>query len=191
MDPQYRWQLGARDIDRARAPRLRQAALLTSAAVFLCARRPGERHPHARRACSPGYESVKNVDPDTYFDGSSNLTICLDGDLEDFADHDVQWSNMSHVTVRSAPGSWRSISSRIWIDGTSSDVTLYGLTLDASGFDAVAGQSGIAINGDRVALQAQHDHEPLRRGRILHQQRRRLRSRGRHADLPEQHLRLR
>ena len=44
------------------------------------------------------------------------------------------------------------IRSRIWIDQTSNDVTLYGLTLDSSGFDAVAGQSGIAINGDRVAL---------------------------------------
>ena len=32
-------------------------------------------------ACSPGYESVKNVDPETYFDGKHYLTICLDGDL--------------------------------------------------------------------------------------------------------------
>ncbi len=141
--------------DRARGPRLLRAALLILPAVLLWAGLSSEAGANHMPVgpCSPGYESVKNVDPETYFDGKHYLTICLAGDLEDFADHDVQWSNMTHVTVRSAPGSWRSIRSRIWIDGTSSDVTLYGLTLDSSGFDAVAGQSGVAINGDRVALQ--------------------------------------
>ena len=103
-------------------------------------------------ACSPGFEKVHNVDPETFFDGRSNLTICLTGDLEDFGDHDVRWSNMSHVTVRSAPGSWRALRSRIWIDDTSNDVTVYGVTLDSSGYDLNAGFGGIAINGDRVAL---------------------------------------
>ena len=140
--------------DRARGPRLLRAALLILPAVFLWAglANVASASHMPIGPCSPGYESVKNVDLDTYFDGKHDLTICLGADLEDFADHDVQWSNMSHVTVRSAPGSWRGIRSRIWIDGTSSDVTLYGLTLDAGGFDAVAGQSGVAINGDRVAL---------------------------------------
>ena len=91
-------------------------------------------------ACSPGFTNVRNVDPETFFDGRSNLTICLTGDLVDPGGHGVQWSNMSHVTVRSAPGSWRAIRSRIWIDDTSADVTLYGLTLDAGGFVERAGR---------------------------------------------------
>jgi hypothetical protein len=103
-------------------------------------------------ACSPGFEKVRNVDLETFFDGRSNLTICLTGDLRDPTGHGVQWSNMSHVTVRSAPGHWRAIRSRIWIDDTSADVTLSGLTLDASGFLGTAGKSDIAINADRVAL---------------------------------------
>jgi hypothetical protein len=104
-------------------------------------------------ACSPGFEDVRDVDLETFFDGRSNLTICLRGNLTDPSDHNVRWSNMSHVTVRSAPGTWRAIRSRIWIDDTSADVTLYGLTLDAGDFAAEAGASGLAVNADNVKLQ--------------------------------------
>jgi Right handed beta helix region len=103
-------------------------------------------------ACSPGYENVRNVDLETFFDGKSNLTICLGGNLTDPGDFNVRWSNMSHVTVRSKPRAWRAIRSRIWIDDTSADVTLYGLTLDAGDFTAEPGASGLAINGDNVKL---------------------------------------
>ena len=131
---------------------MRNAVVVAIAALFLgCTGQAlGSHEPVG--ACSPGFSNVKNVDLETFFDGRSNLTICLGANLEDTVDHDVQWSNMSHVTVRSAPGTWRAIRSRIWIDQTSNDVTLYGLTLDSSRFDTVPGQSGVAINGDRVAL---------------------------------------
>ena len=62
---------------------------------------------------------VRNVDLETYFDGRTTSRSASAGDLEDKADHDVRWSNMSHVTIRSAPGSLASIRSRIWIDQTS------------------------------------------------------------------------
>jgi hypothetical protein len=104
-------------------------------------------------ACSPGYEHVSGVDLETFFDGKSNVTICVDGNLGDGGDSNVRWSNMSHVTVRSAPGTWRAIRSRIWIDDTSSNVTLYGLTLDASDFVAEAGATGLAVNADNVKIQ--------------------------------------
>jgi hypothetical protein len=101
--------------------------------------------------CSPGFENVRGVDLETFFDGRSNLTICLGANLQGL-DGDVQWSNMSHVTVRSAPGSHRMIRSRIWIDQTNSNVTLYGLTLSSSVYSGPAGYGGIAINGDSVTL---------------------------------------
>jgi parallel beta helix pectate lyase-like protein len=104
-------------------------------------------------ACSPGYENVRAVDLETFFDGRSNLTICLRDTLTDDGDYNVRWSNMNHVTVRSAPGNWQMIRSRIWIDNTSSDVTLYGLTLDAGNFVADPGATGLAINADNVTLQ--------------------------------------
>lgn len=131
---------------------MRHAVVLATAALFLgsTGQALGSHEPVG--ACSAGFSNVRNVDLETFFDGRSNLTICLTGNLEDFVDHDVQWSNMSHVTIRSAPGAWRAIRSRIWIDQTSNDVTFYGLTLDSSRFDTVPGQSGMAINGDRVAL---------------------------------------
>ena len=102
--------------------------------------------------CSPGYEQVRDVDLETFFDGKQNLTICLAGNLSAPPDFNVRWSNMHHVTVRSAPGTWRAIRSRIWIDDTSSEVTLYGLTLDAGDFTAEAGATGLAINADGVNL---------------------------------------
>lgn len=103
--------------------------------------------------CSPGFENVRNVDLETFFDGRSNVTICLRENLSDPGDFNVRWSNMSHVTIRSAPSTWRSIRSRIWIDDTSSNVTLYGLTLDGGDFTAEAGATGLAINADAVKLQ--------------------------------------
>jgi parallel beta helix pectate lyase-like protein len=102
--------------------------------------------------CSPGFEDVRDVNPETFFDGRSNLTICLRGNLSDPPGFNVRWSNMHHVTVRSAPGFWRSIRSRIWIDDTSSDVTLYGLTLDGGDYAAEPGASNLAINADNVKL---------------------------------------
>lgn len=102
--------------------------------------------------CSPGYEDVRDVDLETFFDGKQNLTICLGGNLSAPPDFNVRWSGMRHVAVRSAPGSWRSIRSRIWIDDTSSEVALYGLTLDAGDFTAEAGASGLAINADGVTI---------------------------------------
>ena len=104
-------------------------------------------------SCSPGYENVTGVDLETYFDGKSNLTICLGGNLTDTVDGNVRWSNMSHVTVRSAPSSWRSIRSRIWIDNTSSNVTLFGLTLDSNLYSGTANVAGLAINANDVKLQ--------------------------------------
>jgi hypothetical protein len=104
-------------------------------------------------ACTPGYENVRGVDLETFFDGKSNVTICLGSNLADFGDFSVRWSNMNHVTVRSAPGSLRLIRSRIWIDDTSTNVSLYGLSLDASGFVAEPGATGLAINADNVKLQ--------------------------------------
>lgn len=44
-------------------------------------------------SCSPGYENVTGVDLETYFDGKSNLTICLGGNLADTVDGNVRWSN--------------------------------------------------------------------------------------------------
>jgi len=102
--------------------------------------------------CSPGYENVRNVDLETFFDGKRNLTICLGGNLSAPPDFDVRWSNMSHVTVRSAPGAWHAIRSRIWIDDTSSEVMLHGLTLDAGDFTSEPGASGLAINADGVTI---------------------------------------
>jgi hypothetical protein len=129
-----------------------RALLVTAAAVFLAVATPSRAVHEPVGSCSPGFENVRNVDLETFFDGKANLTICLGGNLEDMADHNVKWSNMSHVTVRSAPGSWRAIRSRIWIDESSSDVTLSGLTLDSSGYDGATGYAGLAVNGDRVAL---------------------------------------
>ena len=103
-------------------------------------------------ACSPGYENVHDVDLETFFDGKQNLTICLGGNLSAPPDFNVRWSDMHHVTVRSAPGAWRAIRSRIWIDETSSEVTLHGLTLDAGDFTAEAGATGLAINADVVTI---------------------------------------
>jgi hypothetical protein len=96
---------------------------------------------------------VRGVDLETFFDGKSNVTICLTGNLADNGDLNVRWSNMRHVTVRSAPQHWHLITSRIWIDDTSSEVTLYGLSLSAAGFAAEAGASTLAINADDVRLQ--------------------------------------
>ena len=93
------------------------------------------------------------MDLETFFDGRSNLTICLRDSLTDPGDFNVRWSNMTHVTVRSAPGTWRTIRSRIWIDDTNTDVTLYGLTLDAGDFVAEPGATGLAVNADNVKLQ--------------------------------------
>jgi hypothetical protein len=103
--------------------------------------------------CSPGYENVRAVDLETFFDGRSNLTICLRGDLTELGNFNVRWSNMNHVTVRSAPGTWRTIRSRIWIDNTSRNVSLYGLTLDAGDFTDEPGATGLAINADNVKVQ--------------------------------------
>ena len=102
--------------------------------------------------CSPGYEDVRNVDLETFFDGKRNLTVCLGGNLSAPPDFNVRWSNMSHVTVRSAPGAWHAIRSRIWIDDTSSEVMLHGLTLDAGDFTAEPGATGLAINADDVTV---------------------------------------
>src|SRR5687768_4837763 len=136
----------------ARGRRPWRALPLIAAACFLSAAASAPAAHEPVGPCSPGFENVRNVDLETFFDGRTNLTICLAGNLEDMGDHDVKWSNMSHVTVRSAPGSWRSIRSRIWIDQSSADVTVYGLTLDSSGYDLNPGYSGVALNGDRVAL---------------------------------------
>ncbi|MGH2979485.1 MAG: right-handed parallel beta-helix repeat-containing protein [Solirubrobacterales bacterium] len=103
--------------------------------------------------CSPGYGNVRGVDLETFFDGKSNVTICLRGNLTDFGDFNVRWSNMNHVTVRSAPGTWHYIRSRIWIDNASDNVSLYGLTLDAGDFAAEPGATGLAINADNVRLE--------------------------------------
>jgi hypothetical protein len=103
--------------------------------------------------CSPGFEDVRNVDLETFFDGRANVTICLRGNLTDPGDFNVRWSNMQHVTVRSAPATWRMIRSRIWIDDTNSNVTLYGLTLDAGDFVSEPGATGLAINADDVRLE--------------------------------------
>jgi hypothetical protein len=134
---------------------LRRAGLACAAAaalVVLTCAGPARATHDPVGACSPGYENVRGVDLETFFDGKSNLTICLGGTLTDPGDYSVRWSNMSHVTVRSKPGAWRAIRSRIWIDDTSSDVTLYGLTLDAGDFVAEPGATGLAINGDNVKL---------------------------------------
>jgi hypothetical protein len=133
---------------------VRRVGLACAGALLLLAALAGQ----ARAAhdpvgdCSPGYENVRGVDLETYFDGKSNLTICLRDNLADLGDFSVRWSNMHHVTVRSAPGTWRAIRSRIWIDETSSDVTLHGLTLDAGDFVAEPGATGLAINADDVKL---------------------------------------
>ena len=81
------------------------------------------------------------------------MTICLKGNLTDFGDFNVRWSNMNHVTVRSAPGTWHAIRSRIWIDDTNANVSLYGLTLDSGDFVTDPGATGLAINADNVMLQ--------------------------------------
>ena len=128
-------------------------ACATTIVVAMWAAAPAPASHDPVGACSPGYERVRGVDLETFFDGRSNLTICLDGSLSDFGDFNVRWSNLSHVTVRSAPGTWWGIRSRIWIDDTSSNVTLYGLTLDAGDFVSEAGASGLAINADNVKLQ--------------------------------------
>jgi hypothetical protein len=140
--------------DRARGVGKTRLALLLAPALLLWPGSPGTAGAvHSPVGpCSPRYLAVKDVDLETFFDGKTNLTICLAGDLEDKVSHDVQWSNMSHVTVRSAPGTWRSIRSRIWIDETSSNVTIYGLTLDAGDYDGTPGYAGIAVNGDNVIL---------------------------------------
>jgi hypothetical protein len=122
------------------------------AALFLLAPSASHAAHEPVGACSPGFENVRNVDLETFFDGKANLTICLGGSLEDLGDHDVKWSNMSHVTVRSAPGSWRAIRSRLWVDESSADVTLHGLTVDSSRYDLNPGFGGVALNGDRLAL---------------------------------------
>ena len=138
---------------RARARRLRWALpALALAALVLGAAGPAHAAHEPVGACSPGFENVRNVNLETFFDGRSNLTICLTGDLADPTGQGVKWSDMSHVTIRSAPGAWRAIRSRIWIDDTSADVTLYGLTLDSGNFAGTPGTSGLAINADRVAL---------------------------------------
>jgi hypothetical protein len=131
-----------------------RAVLACAAALaLLCAlAAPAPAAHYPAGVCSPGYENVRNVDLETFFDGKSNLTICLGGNLSDPGDFNVRWSGMRHVTVRSAPGTWRAIRSRIWIDDTSSEVMLYGLTLDAGDFTAEAGATGLAINADDVDL---------------------------------------
>jgi parallel beta helix pectate lyase-like protein len=141
---------------RATARSIVPRAALACAAALLCvmATTPPAAATHDPvGACSPGYENVRAVDLETFFDDKSNLTICLRGTLTDDDDHNVRWSNMHHVTVRSAPGHWHGIRSRIWIDNTSSDVTLYGLTIDAGGFVAEPGATSLAINADNVTLQ--------------------------------------
>jgi hypothetical protein len=138
----------------ARFP-VRRVALASAAALLavLAAVPPAHAAHDPAGACSPGYENIRGADLETYFDGKSNLTICLGANLADFGDFNVRWSNMNHVTVRSAPGTWRAIRSRIWIDNTSNDVSLYGLTLDAGDFVSEEGASGLAINADNVKLQ--------------------------------------
>ena len=135
-------------------PLARRAALACAAALaLLCALAPSAPAAHTPvGACSPGYENVRGVDLETFFDGKSDLTICLGENLSDLGDFNVRWSGMRHVTVRSAPGTWRAIRSRIWIDETSSEVTLHGLTLDAGDFTAEPGATGLAINGDGVTI---------------------------------------
>lgn len=135
-------------------PLVRRVALACAVALALLAARaapaPATHEPVGD--CSPGYEQVRDVDLETFFDGRQNLTICLAGNLSAPPDFNVRWSNMRHVTVRSAPGTWHSIRSRIWIDDTSSEVTLHGLTLDAGDFTAEPGATGIAVNADGVTL---------------------------------------
>jgi hypothetical protein len=139
----------------ATAPSLSRAAVracLVAALMLLAAAAPARATHDPVGGCSPGYESVRGVDLETFFDGRANVTICLTGNLADYGDFNVRWSNMSHVTVRSAPGMWRAIRSRIWIDDTSSNVSLYGLTLDAGDFAEQPGITGLAINADDVVL---------------------------------------
>ncbi len=126
---------------------------LVAALTLLAGAAPAQATHNPVGACSPGFENVRGVDLETFFDGRANLTICLGGNLTDLGDANVRWSNMRHVTVRSAPGTWRAIRSRIWIDDTNADVSLYGLTLDSGDFVAEPGSTGLAINADNVMLQ--------------------------------------
>ncbi len=135
---------------RSRLPWLALPLLAVALFLALASRANAAHEPLG--PCSPGFENVRNIDPETFFDGRSNLTICLAGDVVDPTGRGVQWSNMSHVTIRSAPGAWRAIRSRIWIDETSADVTLLALTLDSSRFEGTPGKAGVAVNADRVAL---------------------------------------
>ncbi len=129
------------------------SACLVAALMLLAVAAPAQATHDPVGGCSPGFENVRDVDLETFFDGKSNVTICLGGNLTDLGDFNVRWSNMRHVTVRSAPGTWRAIRSRIWIDDTSSNVSLYGLTLDSGDFVAEPGATGLAINADNVMLQ--------------------------------------
>jgi hypothetical protein len=133
--------------------RLTVPACVIAALMLLASAVPAQATHEPVGGCSPGFENVRNVDLETFFDGRANVTICLRGNLTDFGDFNVRWSNMRHVTVRSAPGTWRAIRSRIWIDDTSSNVSLYGLTLDAGDFVDQPGITGLAINADNVTLQ--------------------------------------
>ena len=153
-------QAGPRNHGGATAPSLVRRAVstcrsmcLVAALTLLAGAAPAKATHNPVGACSPGFENVRGVDLETFFDGRANLTICLGGNLTDLGDANVRWSSMRHVTVRSAPGTWRAIRSRIWIDDTNADVSLYGLTLDSGDFVAEPGSTGLAINADNVLLQ--------------------------------------
>ena len=164
---------------------------LVAALMLLAAAPPAKAAHDPVGACSPGFENVRGVDLETFFDGRANLTICLRGNLTDLGDFNVRWSNMSHVTVRSAPGTWRAIRSRIWIDDTSANVSLYGLTLDSGDFVAEPGATGLAINADNVMLQRNMITNRHGLAGLVHNELRRLRRRHQPGDPREPHLRLR
>ena len=116
-------------------------------------RRAGKGRPRSRRGLLTRVRERPRRRPGDLLRRPGQRDHLPRGNLADLGDFNVRWSNMSHVTVRSAPGTWHAIRSRIWIDDTSANVSLYGLTLDSGDFVAEPGATGLAINADNVMLQ--------------------------------------